>query len=244
MLKQPFITALLFGTTCSLSAYAADDLKTQSALNLPTTTDYHNVVKTPKQRHSPDMMSRFYVPPEVKQYSYDYRNDIITSNYKETAKKFEKSLLQSTPVAAIAEEDLDSSFLDMYRASASRGNVADQYKLGIQYLFGGLGQQADPTQAFDWIRKSALKGYAPAQLQLGTMYLEGIGIEQNPETAYEWFKQAAEQGNADAQLYTGVLSLEGLGTAKDRTVAITWFEKAATQGNEDAQRLLAENRKP
>lgn len=241
MLKKSAI-ALLISTTCSLPAlvYAADEIKTPSMLNIPITTNYRDVLKVGKQHHDPNMMSKFYVPPEPKQYSYDYRNDIIAGNYKETAKQFKESLLQ--PLTDMVDDT--GSLAELYTALANRGNAADQYNLGMQYLFGGLEQQAYPEQAFDWIKKSALQGYAQAQLQLGTMYLEGIGVEQNPDAAYAWFKQAAEQGNVDAQLYTGVLSLEGLGTARDKPVAITWFKKAAAQGNEEAKRLLAENLKP
>ena len=41
---------------------------------------------------------------------------------------------------------------------------------------------------------AAVRGYAPAQVQLGDFCYEGKGTEQDYEKAYEWYQKAAAQG--------------------------------------------------
>lgn len=87
--------------------------------------------------------------------------------------------------------------------------------------------------------KSAQKGYAPAQRELGLCYTQGEGVEKNLAKAVEWTTKAAEQGDAPAQYELGVLYFEGTGVAQDMAKAVYWFEKAAEKGYPYALHNLA-----
>ncbi|HQT43596.1 MAG TPA: hypothetical protein PLD79_06325, partial [Halothiobacillus sp.] len=61
------------------------------------------------------------------------------------------------------------------------------------------GMPKDYGQAIKWYRAAAVQGYAPAQYNLGVMYLEGNGLPK-PDlvAAYGLLRPLVEQGNASA----------------------------------------------
>ena len=74
----------------------------------------------------------------------------------------------------------------------------------------------------DTLRERAEQGHADAQVSLGLMYLEGLGVPQDDARAAAWSKKAAEQGHADAQHNLGFMYLEGLGVPRDDARAVAW----------------------
>ena len=50
-----------------------------------------------------------------------------------------------------------------------------------------------------WFRKAAEQGNANAQLNLGDLYRNGLGVRQSFEEAACWYRKAAEQGHSQAQ---------------------------------------------
>ncbi len=58
-----------------------------------------------------------------------------------------------------------------------------------------------------------MQGSAPAQLNLGTMYLEGRGIQANHAEALMWFQKSANAGYSPAQRELGTLYMD----RKDRS---------------------------
>ncbi|WP_141698889.1 tetratricopeptide repeat protein, partial [Candidatus Marithrix sp. Canyon 246] len=79
-----------------------------------------------------------------------------------------------------------------------------------------------------------------AQNNLGTMYIEGLGVEQNFTEAANWYRKSAEQNNVDAQFNLAAMYKKGEGVEKDITQAIYWLRKAADQGDKYAKDALAE----
>ena len=67
-----------------------------------------------------------------------------------------------------------------------------QHKVGEMYD-RGEGVPLDRTQAAEWYRKAAVKGFAPAQYRLGMLYLNGDGVERDDRQARSWFQKAADQ---------------------------------------------------
>ena len=67
----------------------------------------------------------------------------------------------------------------------------------------------DYKKAFDLYLETATKEYAPAQGQLGYMYIVGEGVSQDYKKAFEWFSKSAEQGNVYAQFYLGNMYYDG-----------------------------------
>ena len=59
------------------------------------------------------------------------------------------------------------------------------------------------------LRTAAAQGHAQAQVELGFMYMLGIGVPRNYGIAKRWLRRAAEQGHAHAQLELGCCAFEG-----------------------------------
>ena len=77
---------------------------------------------------------------------------------------------------------------------AKQNYAPAQSELGFIYYKN----QNYKTAAF-WYLKAALQGDAFAQLNLGFMHFNGLGVPKNYEQAFYWFQQAALQGYAPAQ---------------------------------------------
>ena len=90
-------------------------------------------------------------------------------------------------------------------------------------LFRALAEQGDPV----------------AQIRLGYMYSDGLGVTQDFSEALAWFELAAEQGDVEAQYDVGRAYELGQGTGQDTSRAAQWFTLAAEQGHAVAQAGLA-----
>ena len=77
----------------------------------------------------------------------------------------------------------------------------------------------------------AAKSDSYAQLQIGSIYYEGLGVKQDYTEAVRWFSLAAAQGLADAQTNLGLCYSKGEGVVQDYAEALRWYKLAAAQGN-------------
>ncbi len=73
------------------------------------------------------------------------------------------------------------------------------YMVGVMYE-NGEGVEKDKKEAATWYRKSAEKGFAPAQYKLGQLYERGEGVPQDKQEALKWYKR--RQGRDTAWLNT------------------------------------------
>ena len=89
--------------------------------------------------------------------------------------------------------------------------------------------------AFEHFSEYAKMGNATAQLHLGYMYEEGLGVSQDNAKAVEWYRKAAEQVHATAQCNLGIMYENGRGVSQDNAKAVEWYRKSAEQGNAFAQ---------
>jgi hypothetical protein len=78
-------------------------------------------------------------------------------------------------------------------------------------------------------------GNADAQIMLGIMYENGLGVPRNDSVAVTWYCKAADQGQANAQCNLGYMYYNGRGITRDYGAAATWFCKAAEQGHTSSQ---------
>ena len=100
---------------------------------------------------------------------------------------------------------------------------------------------------FDVLKKSAEKGDACAQCNLGWMYHTGQGVPQDYQQAVYWYTKAAEQGSASAQCNLGVMYAKGQGVPQNYKYAYVWSNLAASKGLENAKHnrdLFAEKLTP
>ena len=95
------------------------------------------------------------------------------------------------------------------------------------------------ARGLDFLRLSALTGYAPAQLDLGARLALGDGLEQDPAQARIWFEQAAQSGLRDAQFNLALMLDLGQGGGADAAAAADWYRRAAEAGDTGAQFRLA-----
>jgi len=87
------------------------------------------------------------------------------------------------------------------------------------------------TEAFEFYRKAAENGYAPAFYCLGRCYEEGEGVNRDLNLAIEWYTKAANKGNVDAQYSLYLCYENGKGVKEDTNIALEWLTKAANQGD-------------
>lgn len=72
-------------------------------------------------------------------------------------------------------------------------------------------------------------------LNLGVMFLEGIGVEKDPEIAANLFQRASELGSREATNNLGVMYAVGIGVQRDSDRAEKLFREAADKGEPNAE---------
>ena len=114
-------------------------------------------------------------------------------------------------------------------------NLRLRFELGRALERGG--SYAAAVAAY---RRAADGGYAAAQMSLGTMYQDGLGIAHDDAQAVIWFRNAAEQNYVLAEDALGTAYRDGRGIDKDLWQASVWFKKAADQGYPPARAKLSD----
>ena len=103
------------------------------------------------------------------------------------------------------------------------------YKAGIDF------SACTPSEAVEWHREVAKKGWAPAQYNLACCYANGKGVERNMKEAAKLFEEAAKQGHPEAQCRLGLCYEYGEGVKQDKEKAVRLYRKAAAQWEDHAQ---------
>lgn len=73
------------------------------------------------------------------------------------------------------------------------------------------------------------EGFAPAQYQMGEVYLNGWGVSKDARKAFELFTLAADQNYPEALFQLSLMYSEGKMTKKDLTTAFKLMERAANK---------------
>jgi TPR repeat protein len=138
--------------------------------------------------------------------------------------------------APITGESKSSSSQEIKRLLrlAEKGDLEAQTTLGEAYC--DLEQY---PEAIKWFRKAAAKDWILAQIAMGDMYYDGLGVQQNYEKAVDWYRKAAEQGDSEGEHSLGEMYRDGLGVTQDFAEAFIWYKRAAEKGSASAQNSLA-----
>jgi uncharacterized protein len=96
-------------------------------------------------------------------------------------------------------------------------------------------KHGDYAVAMREFRPLAERGDASAQVAVGWLYDNALGVPHDDAEAVKWYLRAAAQGNALAQQYLGTMYGEGQGVPRDFVEAEKWFRLAAQQGNAGGQ---------
>lgn len=129
----------------------------------------------------------------------------------------------------------------LFTAAAEKNNASAQYNLALLLQASAKSAPEELQKSARWMLKSAELKNINAQVNVGTMYSEGVGLEVNPSKAVYWWKKAADQGNPMAQNNLGWAYLNGKGVSPDPVLAREWLDKASRQVNDDEARTLALN---
>ena len=130
-----------------------------------------------------------------------------------------------------------------YHKAAKQGDRSGKSRLVtifiilVEYSLDAVNQKRYAS-AMKLLEPAAELGGAEAQLWLGLMHYDGLGIPQDYSVAKKWFLKAAAQGNAGAQNYLGVMHDKGHGARQDYVRAVWWYRQAAQQGDTSAQARL------
>jgi len=119
------------------------------------------------------------------------------------------------------------------QADSEAGHAPADFQAGLAAL-----AQRDYAAALNVFKPLADKGNAAAQVNLGNLYMKGLGVEPSYPLALRWYLKAADQGERMAQSKVGIMYYYGLGTGKDLAEAARWFEKSAGAGDVSAQSIL------
>jgi TPR repeat protein len=93
----------------------------------------------------------------------------------------------------------------------------------------------DYATAFQEWLPLAKQGHAEAQLNIGFMHNQGLGVGADHVAAPQWFRKAADQGLPEAQATVGTIYFHGLGVAQNYSEAFMWSMRAAEQGHRMGQ---------
>lgn len=99
-------------------------------------------------------------------------------------------------------------------------------------------ESRDYAKAYAEFKPLAEQGMREAQVNLGNLYMRGLGVAQDYAEAKHWYEQAARQGDAQAESKLGILYFYGLGVPIEMSEAARWFSKAAERGEASAQAVL------
>jgi TPR repeat protein len=123
-------------------------------------------------------------------------------------------------------------------SQAESGDREAQYRVGQLYAFPeDTSVSKNAAASRDWMLKSAEQGYAPAQREVGEMYLGADGDRGKAEI---WLRRAAEQGDTLGQLWLGTSYKNGKFGGKDYREAFKWLLKASEHGNPEAEASLGQ----
>ncbi|KAJ7490026.1 hypothetical protein B0H11DRAFT_1719561 [Mycena galericulata] len=130
-----------------------------------------------------------------------------------------------------------------YRKAASLGDTPAMYKLGMILLHGSLGEQKNPREAINWLRRAAEQADEEnphALHELGLLHEVGEHVPQDPLASKNLFTRAAHLGYTQSQFKLGQCYEYGALTCPmDPRRSIAWYTKAAEQGDSEAELALS-----
>lgn len=133
-----------------------------------------------------------------------------------------------------------SAFSQTLKEKAESGDMVAQYQYAQKLSDRMFPSNEDLSEAVQWLTKSAIQGYAPAQCNLGFCYWAGKGVKKDYAAAVKWYRKSADQGDMTAQFNMGVCYANGYGVVSSKYTAFNWYKKSADQGYVNAEKALAE----
>lgn len=138
-------------------------------------------------------------------------------------------LMYRTGLLGMPDYDQAALWLE---AAVAQHHPEALFHLGLMYFqheleptSGRVTRYALSEAAFIRFHEAASLGHADAQLYLGHMFAEGMGVDRDPIEAYKWYQLSAWQRNSLAtsarDQLSGKLSVDQLNQAKESARAFT-----------------------
>jgi len=108
----------------------------------------------------------------------------------------------------------------------------EEPELGIYWVSAAA--RGGDEDARNWLITRAETGEPFADLQLGAIYQDGLGVDVDPKAAAMHYRRGAKGGNAEAQAAIAELYATGNGVDQDMVEAHKWANVAAANGVEAA----------
>ncbi len=119
--------------------------------------------------------------------------------------------------------------------SAAVAEAPEQPEL-VALLARAVYAAGDLSRALALYRRAAAAGDLRAQVSLGLLYQNGIGVSApDPSAAVALYEQAAEGGSPDGMINLAVALFSGTGTTPDPDRAVEILRRAAEQGSARAR---------
>ena len=132
-----------------------------------------------------------------------------------------------------------------YRKAASLGDTAAMYKLGMILLLGSLGEQKNPREAINWLKRAAEQAdeenpHALHELAMLHEQPKSQLVIYDPAYAKSLYEQAARLGYTQSQFKLGQCYEYGTLTCPvDPRRSIAWYTKAAEKEDSEAELALS-----
>lgn len=141
----------------------------------------------------------------------------------------------------VSSKDPDTAFTILESAS-EQGEALGQYNLSRMYT-DGEGTIVDHDKAFYWMEQASESTLEPpvslANLAMGVMYSQGVGVKKDPVRACEYFERSSRAGSEEASRFAANCYLSGEGLGENTSKAIEYLELSSEQGSSVAPLSLA-----
>ncbi len=147
------------------------------------------------------------------------------------------TFLPAAAFAQTADQGMDPKSL-LHRAAS--GDAFAAYYLGYLYQTGTGGLHQSYTDAIYYYQMAGKQDYVDAEVNLGNMYAQGLGVDADPGTAARWYYSASAHGNNIAENALGNLYYQGLGVPHDLKKAFDYYNRAYKHGSIDAAKHIGD----
>ena len=134
--------------------------------------------------------------------------------------------------AVLLDRGLARDGLRHIQRAADAGSSEGAHRLAIVYAQGLAGTPRNEARALDLFAKAAAAGHTRAQINLGILYLRGLGVPRDIVNARAWLEKAAASGDPQA-LYTLGRAMDESSeqVAPDPVRAADLYRRAAEKGH-------------
>ena len=136
----------------------------------------------------------------------------------------------SAPCCSIAVSH--ATALRHIQRAADAGSSEGAHRLALVYAQGLAGTPRNEVRALELFEKAAAAGHTRAQINLGILYLRGLGVPRDVVNARAWLEKAAASGDPQALYTLGRAMDEGSEQiAPDPVRAADLYRRAAEKGH-------------